>query len=432
MSKIKQIFAREILDSRGNPTVEADVYLDNGIWARAAVPSGASTGSHEALELRDGDKSRYQGKGVKKAVSNINDTIAPKLIGQEADYKKCDLMMLELDGTKNKTKLGANAILAVSLAVVKAQALNEKLSLWEFINKHEFSSLTPKLPVPMMNILNGGSHADTNVDIQEFMIVPAGFDNFAEALRAGSEIFHTLKKVLSKQGLVTSVGDEGGFAPSLPNNETALKCIAEAVTEAGYKLGKEIFFALDPASSEFFENGKYDIDGKKISAQELTAYYAGLCERYPIFSIEDGFAEDDWEGWEHFTAQMGSKIQIVGDDLFVTNIERLGRGIKEKAANSVLIKLNQIGSFTETVATIKLAFSNNFTAVVSHRSGETADSFISDLATAIGEGQIKTGSLCRVDRVEKYNQLLRIEEEMTRRGMKPVYRGKELVARFGK
>jgi enolase len=341
-------------------------------------------------------------------------------------------MMLELDGTKNKTKLGANAILAVSLAVVKAQALNEKLSLWEFINKHEFSSLTPKLPVPMMNILNGGSHADTNVDIQEFMIVPAGFDNFAEALRAGSEIFHTLKKVLSKQGLVTSVGDEGGFAPSLPNNETALKCIAEAVTEAGYKLGKEIFFALDPASSEFFENGKYDIDGKKISAQELTAYYAGLCERYPIFSIEDGFAEDDWEGWEHFTAQMGSKIQIVGDDLFVTNIERLGRGIKEKAANSVLIKLNQIGSFTETVATIKLAFSNNFTAVVSHRSGETADSFISDLATAIGEGQIKTGSLCRVDRVEKYNQLLRIEEEMTRRGMKPVYRGKELVARFGK
>lgn len=432
MSKIKQIFAREILDSRGNPTVEADVYLDNGIWARAAVPSGASTGSHEALELRDGDKSKYQGKGVKKAVSNINDVITPKLIGQEADYKKCDAIMLELDGTKNKTKLGANAILAVSLAVVKAQALNEKSSLWEFINKHEFSSLIPKLPVPMMNILNGGSHADTNVDIQEFMIVPAGFDSFAEALRAGSEIFHTLKKVLSKQGLVTSVGDEGGFAPSLPNNETALKCIAAAVTEAGYKLGKDIFFALDPASSEFFENGKYDIDGKKISAQELTAYYAGLCERYPIFSIEDGFAEDDWEGWEHFTAQMGAKTQIVGDDLFVTNIERLGRGIKEKAANSVLIKLNQIGSFTETVATIKLAFSNNFTAVVSHRSGETADSFIADLAVAIGNGQIKTGSLCRVDRVEKYNQLLRIEEEMTRRGMKPVYRGKELVARFGK
>jgi enolase len=432
MSKIKQIFAREILDSRGNPTVEADVYLDNGIWARAAVPSGASTGSHEALELRDGDKSKYQGKGVKKAVSNINDIITPKLIGQDADYKKCDAMMLELDGTKNKSKLGANAILAVSLAVVKAQALNEKLSLWEFINKHEFSSLTPKLPVPMMNILNGGSHADTNVDIQEFMIVPAGFDSFAEALRAGSEIFHTLKKVLSKQGLVTSVGDEGGFAPSLPNNETALKCIAEAVTEAGYKLGKDIFFALDPASSEFFENGKYDIDGKKISAQELTKYYAGLCERYPIFSIEDGFAEDDWEGWAHFTSQMGGKLQIVGDDIFVTNIERLGRGIKEKTANSVLIKLNQIGSFTETVTTIKLAFSNNFTAVVSHRSGETADSFIADLAVAIGNGQIKTGSLCRVDRVEKYNQLLRIEEEMTRRGMKPVYRGKELISHFVK
>jgi len=432
MSKIKQIFAREILDSRGNPTVEADVYLDNGMWARAAVPSGASTGTHEALELRDGEKTRYQGKGVKKAVNNINSVIAPKLIGQDADYKKCDAVMLELDGTKNKNKLGANAILAVSLAVVKAQALDEKLSLWEFINKHEFSSYTPKLPVPMMNILNGGSHADTNVDIQEFMIMPVGFDSFAEALRAGSEIFHTLKKVLSKRGLVTSVGDEGGFAPSLPNNETALQCIAEAVTEAGYKLGKDIYFALDPASSEFFEDGKYDIDGKKINSKELTAYYAGLCERYPIVSIEDGFAEDDWDGWKHFTSQIGSKLQIVGDDLFVTNIERLERGIKEKAANSILIKLNQIGSFTETVAAIKLAFANGFTAVISHRSGETADSIISDIATAVGNGQIKTGSLCRVDRVEKYNQLLRIEEEMTRRGMKPVYRGKELVARFNK
>ncbi len=432
MSKIKQIFAREILDSRGNPTVEADVYLDNGIWARAAVPSGASTGTHEALELRDGEKSRYQGKGVKKAVSNIRETIAPKLIGQDADYKKCDAMMLELDGTKNKTKLGANAILAVSLAVVKAQALNEKLSLWEFINKHEFSSYTPKLPVPMMNILNGGSHADTNVDIQEFMIMPVGFDSFAEALRAGSEVFHTLKKVLSKQGLVTSVGDEGGFAPSLPNNETALKCISEAVNEAGYRLGKDILFALDPASSEFFENGKYDIDGKKISSKELCSYYAGLCERYPIVSIEDGFAEDDWDGWKYFTEQMGAKLQIVGDDLFVTNIERLERGIKEKAANSILIKLNQIGSFTETVAAIKLAFNNKCTAVISHRSGETADSIIADIAVAIGDGQIKTGSLCRVDRVEKYNQLLRIEEEMTRRGIKPVYRGKELLNRFGK
>jgi len=406
--------------------------LDNGIWARAAVPSGASTGTHEALELRDGDKSRYMGKGVQKAVTNIRTMIAPKLIGVEADYKKCDAIMLELDGTKNKSKFGANAILAISLAVVKAQALTEKLSLWDFINKHEFSSLTPKIPVPMMNILNGGSHADTNVDIQEFMIMPVGFDSFSEALRAGSEIFHSLKKVLSKQGLVTSVGDEGGFAPSLPNNETALKCIAEAVNAAGYKLGKDILFALDPASSEFFEDGKYNIDGKKISSKELAEYYAGLCERYPIASIEDGFAEDDWEGWKYFTQLMGSKLQIVGDDLFVTNPERLARGIKEKAANSILIKLNQIGSFTETVAAIKLAFENNFTAVISHRSGETADSTIADIAVAIGNGQIKTGSLCRVDRVEKYNQLLRIEEEMTRRGMKPVYRGKELLSRFGK
>jgi len=432
MAKIKEIFAREILDSRGNPTVEADVYLDNGIWARAAVPSGASTGTHEALELRDGDKSKYTGKGVQKAVANIRTMIAPKLIGTEADYKKCDAMMLELDGTKNKSKLGANAILAISLAVVKAQALTEKMSLWEFINKHEFSGLTPKIPVPMMNILNGGSHADTNVDIQEFMIMPVGFNSFSEALRAGSEIFHALKKVLSKQGLVTSVGDEGGFAPSLPSNETALKCIAEAVNDAGYKLGKDILFALDPASSEFFEGEKYSIDGKKISSKELAEYYAGLCERYPIVSIEDGFAEDDWDGWKYFTQLMGSKLQIVGDDLFVTNPERLAKGIKEKSANSILIKLNQIGSFTETVAAIKLAFANNFTAVISHRSGETADSTIADIAVAIGNGQIKTGSLCRVDRVEKYNQLLRIEEEMTRRGMNPVYRGKELISRFGK
>ena len=432
MAKIKEIFAREILDSRGNPTVEADVHLDNGLWARAAVPSGASTGSHEALELRDGEKNRYMGKGVKKAVSNINEMIAPKLKGMELDYKVCDKTMLELDGTKNKSKLGANAILAVSLAVVKLQAMNEKLSLWEFINKHEFSQNVAKLPVPMMNILNGGSHADTNVDIQEFMVMPVGFNTFAEALRAGSEIFHALKKVLAKQGLVTSVGDEGGFAPSLPNNETALKCIAEAVNEAGYKLGKEIYFALDPASSEFYKDGKYNIDGKQISSEELAKYYAGLCERYPIVSIEDGFAEDDWDGWQHFTKLMGEKLQIVGDDLFVTNIERLQKGIEQKSANSILIKLNQIGSFTETVAAIKLAFENGFTAVISHRSGETADSTIADLAVAVGNGQIKTGSLCRTDRVEKYNQLLRIEEEMNRRGLKPVYRGAELIKRFAR
>jgi len=427
MAKIKGIIAREILDSRGNPTVEADVFLDNDIWARAAVPSGASTGSHEALELRDGDKARYGGKGVKKAVDNINKLIAPKLIGQFADYKKSDAVMLELDGTKNKNKLGANAILAISLGVLKAQALDSKMSLWEFINKNEFSDLKPKLPVPMMNILNGGSHADTNVDIQEFMIVPAGFDSFAEALRAGSEIFHSLKKVLSKNGLVTSVGDEGGFAPNLPSNESALKYMVEAVNESGYKLGKDIYFALDPAASEFYKDGKYNVDGKKLSSREMALYYADLCGKYPIFSIEDGFAEDDWDGWKHFTEQYGNKLQIVGDDLFVTNIERLQKGIDEKAANSVLIKLNQIGSFTETIATIKLAFKNGFTTVISHRSGETDDSTIADLAVAVGNGQIKTGSVSRMDRIAKYNQLLRIEEEMTRRGTKPVYRGKEIV-----
>ncbi len=432
MAKIKDILAREILDSRGNPTVECDVYLDNGIWARAAVPSGASTGTHEALELRDGDKTRYLGKGVKKAVNNVREFIAPQLIGMEADYKKCDETMLKLDGTKNKSKFGANAILAVSLGVLRAQALNDKMSLWDFINKHEFSNLTPKLPVPMMNILNGGSHADTNVDIQEFMIMPAGFDTFAEALRAGSEVFHSLKKVLHNNGLATSVGDEGGFAPNLPNNETALKYIVQAVTEAGYKVGKDIFFALDPASSEFYKDGKYHVDGKQLSSQEMAAYYADLCTKYPIVSIEDGFAEDDWEGWKHFRAQMGDKLQIVGDDLFVTNPERLQKGIDEKAANSILIKLNQIGSFIETIAAIKLAFSNNFTAVISHRSGETTDSTIADIAVAVGNGQIKTGSVSRTDRIEKYNQLLRIEEEMNRRGMKPIYRGKEFISKYAK
>jgi enolase len=429
MSKIKQIIAREILDSRGNPTIEADITLESGTWARAAVPSGASTGSHEALELRDGDKSRYLGKGVKKAVSNVNEIIAPKLKGVEADYKKCDSMMLEMDGTKNKSKLGANAILAVSLAVLKAQAIENKMSLWEFINKHEFSELKPKLPVPMMNILNGGSHADTNVDIQEFMIMPVGFDSFAEALRAGSEVFHSLKKVLSKNGLTTSVGDEGGFAPSLPNNETALKYISQAVSEAGYTVGKDIVFAIDAASSEFYKDGKYNIDGKDLNSEELAHYYQGLCEKYPIVSIEDGFFEDDWAGWRKFRELMGSRIQIVGDDLFVTNIERLQRGIDEKAANSILIKLNQIGSFTETISAIKLAFKNNYTAVISHRSGETSDSTIADLAVAVGNGQIKTGSISRTDRIEKYNQLLRIEEEMNNKGMKPVYRGKELLGK---
>ncbi|MBN1114839.1 MAG: phosphopyruvate hydratase [Oligoflexia bacterium] len=427
MAKITEILAREILDSRGNPTVEADIYLDNGITARAAVPSGASTGSHEALELRDGDKSRYLGKGVKKAVENVRSIIAPKVRGMEPDYRRCDELMLSLDGTKNKEKLGANAILSVSLAVLKAQALNAKMSLWEFINRNEFPNLKPKLPVPMMNILNGGSHADTNVDIQEFMVMPAGFDSFSEALRAGSETFHALKKVLGSRKLATSVGDEGGFAPSLPDNETALKCIIEAIGNAGYTPGKDMFIALDAASSEFYDNGKYNIDGKDIGAGELADYYAMLCEKYPIISIEDGFNEDDWDGWKVFTENMGNKLQIVGDDLFVTNIERLKKGVDENIGNSILIKLNQIGSFTETISAIKLAFENNYTAVISHRSGETSDYTIADLAVAIGNGQIKTGSLSRTDRIAKYNQLLRIEEEMERRGMKPVYRGKELI-----
>lgn len=426
MSKIKQIKAREILDSRGNPTVEADIVLENGIFARAAVPSGASTGSHEALELRDGDKNRYLGKGVKKAVSNVNTIIAPKLIGIEADYRKCDGIMLEMDGTNNKSVLGANSILAVSLAVLKAQAISSNMPLWQFINEREFSKLTPKLPVPMMNILNGGSHADTNVDIQEFMIMPTGFSTFNEALRAGAEIFHSLKNVLKKNKLASSVGDEGGFAPNLENNEQALKYIVEACHGAGYEPGKNIFFALDVAASELYSNNKYEIDGRQIGSLELCDYYLDLCKKYPIISIEDGFSEDDWEGWKHFTDKVGNKLQIVGDDLFVTNIERLKKGIDNKIANSILIKLNQIGSFTETVECIKLAFNNNYTAIISHRSGETADTTIADLAVAIGNGEIKTGSLSRTDRVSKYNQLLRICEELKN----PVYRGEDFRLKF--
>jgi enolase len=432
MAKIKEIYAREILDSRGNPTVEADVILDNGIVARAAVPSGASTGSHEALELRDGDKKRYLGKGTLKAVANIREKIAPKLIGQSVDYKAIDKLMLQIDGTKNKTNLGANAILAVSLAVVKAQAMIENKPLWKFINEKEFSGLKPKLPVPMMNILNGGSHADTNVDIQEFMIMPVGFDSFTEALRAGSEIFHSLKKVLKDLGLATSVGDEGGFAPNLPNNEAALKHISTAVTNAGYKLGEQIVFALDAASSEFYEDGKYEIDGKKISSEELCSYYEDLCKKYPIISIEDAFFEDDWDGFKLFTDRMGKKLQIVGDDLFVTNVERLQKGIDKNIANSILIKVNQIGSFTETIQAIQLAFKNGYTAISSHRSGETSDATIADIGVAMGNGEIKTGSLSRTDRIEKYNQLLRIEEEMTRMGIKPEYCGRAFKAKFMK
>lgn len=422
MVKIKKIIGREILDSRGFPTVEADVILDNGIFERAAVPSGASTGTHEALELRDGDKTRYMGKGVLKAVSNLNDIIAPQLIGKEADYRTIDPIMLSIDGTKNKTKLGANSILAVSLAVLKAQARTEGKNLYKFINEMEFSNLTPKLPAPMMNILNGGSHADTDVDIQEFMIMPLNFNSFKEALRAGSEVFHALKSVLKKDGHTTSIGDEGGFAPNLKSNEDALKYIMMAIEKAGYKAGEDIFLAIDAAASEFYNDGFYEIDKNKLNYKELTSYYDNLCKKYPIISIEDGFAEDDWEGWKAFSDR---KIQIVGDDLFVTNIERLQKGINQGIANSILIKLNQIGSFTETIEAIKLAFNNNYTAVISHRSGETSDYTIADLAVAVGKGQIKTGSLSRSDRISKYNQLLRIEEELG----ESCYRGKELLKR---
>lgn len=424
MAKIKEIKAREILDSRGNPTLECDVYLENGIFARAGVPSGASTGVHEALELRDGE-ARYNGKGVMKAVANVNNIVAPKIIGQEADYKSIDKILLDLDGTKTKSKLGANAILAVSLAVLRAQSLADGKSLWKFINEKEFSNNKIKLPVPMMNIVNGGSHADNDVDIQEFMIMPAGFDTFKDALRAGAEVFHALKKVLGNDGLATSVGDEGGFAPNLPSNEAALQYIIKAIGNAGYTAGKDIFIAIDAASSEFYKDGKYSIDKKQISSKELADYYEYLVDKYPIVSLEDPFDEDDWEGWNYFTEKMGHKLQIVGDDLFVTNIERLKKGIDEKSANSILIKLNQIGSFTETVQAIQMAFENGFTAVVSHRSGETCDNTIADLAVAIGEGQIKTGSLSRSDRISKYNQLLRIEDEL---GANAVYRGKEFIS----
>jgi enolase len=425
--KVKEIYSRQILDSRGNPTVETDVILENGIIGRAAVPSGASTGTHEALELRDGDKNKYLGKGVTKAVKNVLDKIRPNFIGKDVDYLNFDKEMLKLDGTKNKSKFGANAILSVSLASLKAEALKEGMPLWKFINEKEFKGVTPKLPVPMMNILNGGSHADTNVDIQEFMIMPLNFDTFSEALRAGSEVFHSLKNVLKENGLATSVGDEGGFAPSLKNNEDALKYIIKAIEKAGYIPGRDIFIALDPASSEFYKDEKYSVDGKLLSSSELSSYYEELCKKYPIISIEDGFAEDDWEGWKIFTDKMKDKIQIVGDDLFVTNIERLKKGIENGVGNSILIKLNQIGSFIETISAIKLAFENNYTAVISHRSGETSDYTIADLSVAIGEGQIKTGSISRSDRISKYNQLLRIEEEMKRMGLNPIYRGKELL-----
>jgi enolase len=409
VATIEGFVAREILDSRGNPTVEVEVGLDDGTIARAAVPSGASTGAYEALELRDGDKSRYLGKGVEKAVANIEDQIVDQLIGYEASEQRLiDAKMLELDGTPDTSVLGANAILGVSLAVAKAAAKSAELSLFRYLggpNAH-------LLPVPMMNIMNGGAHADSNVDIQEFMIAPIGAPSFREALRSGAEVYHALKSVLKKKGLSTGLGDEGGFAPSLPTNAAALDLIAEAVQAAGYSLGTDIVLALDVAATEFFDKDVYTFEGVAKSREEMIAYYAKLAESYPIVSIEDPLAEDDWAGWSAMTAQLGGKIQIVGDDLFVTNPTRITRGIAESAANAVLVKVNQIGSLTETFDAVELAHRNGFRTMMSHRSGETEDTTIADLAVALNCGQIKTGAPARSDRVAKYNQLLRIEEEL--------------------
>ncbi len=419
-ASISRIHAREILDSRGNPTIEVDVRVESGALGRAAIPSGASTGEHEAWELRDGTKSRFGGKGVKKAVANVNDQIAPALKGWDArDQAKIDEKLIELDGTPNKNNLGANAVLGVSLAVAHAAAAAEKLPLFRYLGGPE----ARVLPVPMMNILNGGAHSDAPIDFQEFMIMPRGAPTFSEALRYGAEIFHALKSVLKDRGLSTAVGDEGGFAPKLSSAEDALESISTAVKKAGYKLGEQIFIALDPAASEFYDskNNVYVFkksDGSKKTADELIEYYAELCARFPIISIEDGCAENDWAGWKKLTAKLGKKIQLVGDDLFVTNVEFLRKGIAEHVANSILIKVNQIGTLTETLATIDLAKKNHYTTVISHRSGETEDATIADIAVGTNAGQIKTGSLSRSDRIAKYNQLLRIEEEL---GDKAVY-----------
>jgi enolase len=409
MATIEAIVAREILDSRGNPTVEVEVGLDDGTVGRAAVPSGASTGAFEAIELRDGDKSRYLGKGVEKAVSNVEDKIADELLGYEASEQRLiDEKMLDLDGTADKSELGANAILGVSLAVAKAAALSAELPLFRYVggpNAHV-------LPVPMMNILNGGAHADSNVDVQEFMIAPIGAPSFREALRTGAEVYHALKSVLKKKGLSTGLGDEGGFAPNLPTNAAALDLISEAVQAAGFVLGTDIVFAMDVAATEFFKDDAYVFEGSPKTTDEMINYYAKLAETYPIVSIEDPLSEDDWAGWSAMTAQLGGKIQIVGDDLFVTNPTRIGRGIAESAANAVLVKVNQIGSLTETLDAVDMAHRAGFKTMMSHRSGETEDTTISDLAVAVGSGQIKTGAPARSDRVAKYNQLLRIEEEL--------------------
>jgi enolase len=412
MSTIIEVHAREIIDSRGNPTVEADVVLSSGAQGRAAVPSGASTGEHEAVELRDGDTKRYGGKGVSEAVRNVNEVIGPRLEGMSAsDQIAVDAEMMDLDGTPNKSKLGANAILAVSLAVARAAASDTGLPLYRYLG----GPMARVLPVPMMNILNGGAHASNNVDVQEFMIVPIGAEVFSEALRMGVETFHALKKVLSKKGLSTAVGDEGGFAPMLPSNEAALDAVMQAIEAAGYQPGRDLAIALDPAASEFHQDGEYVFkkgDGSRRSAAEMVDLYTQWVDRYPIVSIEDGLAEDDWEGWTLLTERLHDRVQLVGDDLFVTNVDRLGRGIEEGVANAILIKVNQIGTLTETLQCIELAKGSAYGVVISHRSGETEDTFIADLAVASGAGQIKTGSASRTDRIAKYNQLLRIGEEL--------------------
>ncbi|MSQ46622.1 MAG: phosphopyruvate hydratase [Ignavibacteria bacterium] len=418
MSIITEIIAREILDSRGNPTIEADVILEDGSLGRAAVPSGASTGEFEAVELRDGDKRRYFGKGVLKAVANVNDIISGEIIGFEAtDQVGIDTVMIELDGTENKSKLGANAILSVSLAVAKAAAQSAKLPIYRYLG----GSNAKILPTPMMNIINGGRHADNNIDFQEFMIVPANVPSFSESLRVGTEIFHTLKNILHKKGYSTSVGDEGGFAPNLKSNEEALDVIMEAIQKANYKAGNEVYIAMDPAASEMYQkDGKYHFyksSQKKLSKEQMVKYWEKLTENYPIISLEDGMAENDWEGWKMLTDAIGKEVQLVGDDLFVTNTQRLNKGIDKKIANSILIKVNQIGTLSETFDAIEMAKRANYTTIISHRSGETEDSMIADIAVATNAGQIKTGSISRSDRVAKYNQLLRIEEDLGTNGI---------------
>jgi enolase len=427
MSYIAEIFGRQILDSRGNPTVEVDVITDDGAFGRAAVPSGASTGVHEAVELRDDDKKVYVGKGVLKAVKNVNDTIAPELLGYDvADQTGIDELMIQLDGTENKSKLGANAMLAVSMAVAKAAAEEAALPLFRYVG----GTNAKTLPVPMMNILNGGAHADNKIDFQEFMVMPTGASSFSEGLRWGVEIFHALKSVLKKKGYSTNVGDEGGFAPNIQSNEEAIETVLEAIQAAGYKAGSQVFIAMDAANSELYKNGKYVFhksDGKTMSSEELVKYWTNWVKQYPIASIEDGMAEDDWEGWKMLTESIGSKVQLVGDDLFVTNVTRLQQGIDKSIANGLLVKVNQIGTITETINAVTLAQHSGYNTIMSHRSGETEDTTIADLAVALNCGQIKTGSASRTDRMAKYNQLIRIEELL---GASAYYPGSKL--KFGK